>query len=124
MTPRQFLEACGWDRGSGGQYYFPSDGHPHLHLGTTGVGMEIGDIGNNVSYANKKAAYLALKPKISFVAISNGQAGRNFVTDGAATVAINNAANTLREVCGNESPRTVSIGYELDYIMKAYGFSL
>jgi len=125
MTPRQFLEACGWARGAGGQYYFPSDGYPHLHLGTTGVGMELGDIGNNVTQANKKAAYTALKPKIDFVAISNGAGGgRNFVTAGRETVLIKSAATNLRQVCGDETSRTVGIGYELAYILNTYGFTL
>lgn len=30
------LERAGWKKGSGGQYYWPADGHPHLHLGKGG----------------------------------------------------------------------------------------
>jgi len=124
MTPKAFLIACGWVVGAGGQYYFPSDGHPHLHLGTTGVGMEIGDIGSNVSYLNKRAAYTALVPKIRFIAISSGTRAVNFIQDALPTIHIGSAAAKLREVCGNEAERTVSIGYELDYLLRAYGRTL
>ena len=123
MTPRQFLEACEWGRRAGGQYYYPAHGHPHLHLGTDGVGMESGNIGDMSTRANKMAGWQNLTPKIRFVAISNGNNGRNFIENGRPTHRVNDPKSHITQVAGDDE-RAAEIAYELEYILRAYGYGL
>lgn len=128
MTPRQFLESCGWSSGGSGNYYYPRDGYPHLHLGTIGVGMESGDIGNSATYVGRRAAWANLRARglISFVAISNGgqSAGRNFISNGNVTSLAGSPIKHILAVAGGDGPRSAEMGYQLEHILRAYGLGL
>jgi hypothetical protein len=120
VTPKEFLKACGWTKGSGPNYYLPED-HPHIHLGLGGSGHETGNVGDNATYANKKKAYQQLKGLISFLAISNGQRATNLIRDGGETKDIKNATNLLGEYAGG-GDNAVLMRDELHYILEAFGF--
>lgn len=122
MTPREFLERCGWQQGVGGQFYFPADGYPHLHLGTTGIGLQAGNVGNNATQQNKRAAWNEMRRLILFVAVSNGTHGRNFIDGGAATFRVSDPQRHVIDIAGDDE-RTTDIVLELDYILRAYGYS-
>lgn len=120
MTIKEFLTACGWHKGVGANFYMPA-AHPHVHLILDGIGLETGDVGDNVTHANKLKAYKNFKAKIRTVAISDGNRGINLISDGKETKDIKNALNIIIRV-GGESDNSEKMKGELFYILQAFDF--